>query len=93
MSYRKHKKEFCECCGHPGNFYPLDCDHIKTRKSGGSDNLDNIMTLCRKCHQLKGQKGIDYMVKNFPHYRKALFNRGWIKENDKYYNTNETDFN
>lgn len=29
---------------------PVDVHHMKTTKSGGSDNLDNLMPLCRKHH-------------------------------------------
>lgn len=39
----------CEVCSRPG----VDADHIVKRSQGGSDNLDNLVLLCRRCHQLK----------------------------------------
>jgi hypothetical protein len=31
---------------------PLDPQHIKKRSQGGPDTLDNVIALCRKCHEL-----------------------------------------
>ena len=37
----------CSVCSHPP---PSDCHHFKSKGAGGKDNLDNLMPLCRKCH-------------------------------------------
>lgn len=70
-------KEYCEVCGHDGSFYPLDPDHVKTRGSGGSDEAYNIMTLCRKHHQEKGNRPITYMANKYPRYKKWLLDNRW----------------
>jgi|SRR5215510_4836418 len=41
----------------------LDVHHIIPIRSGGSDKLDNLITLCRKCHrQLENWKTLNYAV-------------------------------
>jgi len=40
----------CEKCG---GLYHLAWHHIKTRGAGGGDEKENLMCLCRKCHNLK----------------------------------------
>ncbi len=41
----------CERCGsrHP----PLDRDHVKKRSAGGEDSPENLVMLCRGCHEMK----------------------------------------
>jgi len=80
-NYRKHLKEYCEACGHNGSFYPLDPDHVKTKGSGGSDEAYNIMTLCRKHHVEKGNKGTSHMAETYPNYKKWLLDNGWVFNN------------
>jgi 5-methylcytosine-specific restriction endonuclease McrA len=43
----------CRYCGRDiaGNF--ADPHHVVPRGNGGSDNMDNLRTLCRDCHNLK----------------------------------------
>jgi len=36
----------CEVCGAEG----VDVHHIIFRSHGGSDTIDNLMALCRECH-------------------------------------------
>lgn len=38
----------CVWCGSSSN---LECDHILPVKDGGTSDLDNLRTLCAKCHQ------------------------------------------
>lgn len=37
----------CTRCGRAGR---LEVDHIRPVYAGGSDDLDNLRTLCRGCH-------------------------------------------
>jgi 5-methylcytosine-specific restriction protein A len=39
----------CERCGAPGELV----DHITPKSAGGTDDDDNLMTLCRPCHGVK----------------------------------------
>lgn len=45
----------CCVCGDPP---PSDPHHIKTKKSGGGDELENLLSLCRKDHQLFHTMGV-----------------------------------
>ena len=40
----------CQYCGKYRNKL-LDTHHIVPRDEGGSDNMINLITLCRKCHR------------------------------------------
>lgn len=44
----------CQNCGHVGEYgYHPDCvqvHHIKPRRDGGTNDIDNLMTLCAICH-------------------------------------------
>lgn len=45
----------CENCGEKA----VDIHHIEARGMGGSkeaDNIENLMALCRKCHEKYGDK-------------------------------------
>ena len=45
----------CECCGN----LAVDIHHIECRGMGGSINkdvIDNLMALCRECHEECGDK-------------------------------------
>ena len=39
----------CQQCGSPRN---LDIHHVKRRSALGDDADANLITLCRKCHQM-----------------------------------------
>lgn len=39
---------------------PLTPDHVIPLSKGGSNNIDNIQPLCRKCNTVKGTKIIDF---------------------------------
>lgn len=73
--YNLFKKELCQinndCLG------PLDIDHVKTLGSGGKDEEFNLMTLCRKHHSEKGQKGLIYMSAKYPRVNLFLLQNGW----------------
>lgn len=79
--YAHLKSDRCEigyeCLG------PLDPDHVKTLASGGANKDFNIMTLCRKHHQEKGQKGIIHMAEKYYQYKLWLIRNGWEFEEFK----------
>jgi hypothetical protein len=61
--YFKYFTEYrCECCeayGQRMDTILLDVHHIENRGSGGSktkDFIENLMGVCRKCHERYGEK-------------------------------------
>ncbi|WP_143557744.1 HNH endonuclease, partial [Snodgrassella communis] len=42
-------------CGHIG-VEGMEVDHIVNIAAGGTDELSNLQTLCRSCHQLKTRR-------------------------------------
>lgn len=49
----------CRSCGVTKDFTALECDHIVPRAKGGSDEYDNLQTLCWECNNRKKGKSID----------------------------------
>lgn len=43
----------CRKCGVKGKDIILECDHVIPLADGGSNDLDNLQTLCVKCHDVK----------------------------------------
>lgn len=41
----------CAYCGAFTHFQTLD--HIKPRSEGGTENVENIQLLCKRCHEIK----------------------------------------
>jgi 5-methylcytosine-specific restriction endonuclease McrA len=63
FGYDEHDRPDCEVCGKIAN----DLHHIKARGMGGSkhrDNIENIMALCRPCHEFYGDKKqhMDFLI-------------------------------
>jgi superfamily II DNA or RNA helicase len=56
---KKRDNYRCLCCGED-NKRRLVVDHINPKYFGGSNELDNLQTLCRICNQLKGIEIIDF---------------------------------
>ncbi len=52
----KRARYRCELCGIPASERALDVDHIKPRKFGGTDDLENLQALCWKCNADKGAR-------------------------------------
>ena len=56
----------CQACGDfvyysprwDGDTLAFDMAHIKSRGAGGSDTLENVRTLCHKCHMKEHTKGL-----------------------------------
>ena len=61
MNPRKKQKVFerdnftCRNCGEDGTFKSLEVDHIIPVSKGGTDDLENLQTLCYECNMEKGQ--------------------------------------
>lgn len=53
-------KQFCGCCVRCGIDDELVKDHITPIYQGGSDGIDNIQPLCRKCNASKGPEAADH---------------------------------
>ena len=53
----------CEVCGKIGRIDHggFDCHHIIARSHGGSDEIENICLLCRKCHNAAHGIGKTYL--------------------------------
>lgn len=58
----------CCCCGDK----PCDPHHIKTRGSGGGDETNNLLSLCRKHHTQIHQIGFNKMLELYPGLRAFL---------------------
>ena len=42
------------CCVNCGSTKNLEVDHDESLANGGTDNIDNLQTLCRDCNRRKG---------------------------------------
>jgi 5-methylcytosine-specific restriction endonuclease McrA len=43
----------CTVCGTKGSKKnPLTMHHVKYRRNGGTNDPDNLVTLCKTCHEL-----------------------------------------
>jgi hypothetical protein len=63
FGYDKCDTIYCEVC----SAVAQDLHHIKARGMGGSklrDNVENIMALCRRCHEFYGDKKqhMDFLI-------------------------------
>ena len=48
------RETMCRECERYGAHVPaIDVDHIVPRRSGGTDSIDNLQPLCRRCHAAK----------------------------------------
>lgn len=47
----------CQACLKQGIYtQATDVDHIKPKALGGTDELDNLQSLCRVCHKIKTKR-------------------------------------
>jgi len=49
----KRAKFHCELCGVSADEKALEVDHILPRNNGGSDDLENLQSLCYSCNSMK----------------------------------------
>lgn len=61
----------CEICGSEA----VDIHHIDCRGMGGTekDDIENLMAVCRRCHELKGDKK-QYMNELIEIHKRNMFN-------------------
>ena len=52
----------CVKCGRPGR---LEVDHIRPLRAGGTDDVDNLRTLCRDCHLERHRKTVPPAVRRW----------------------------
>lgn len=64
-------KYTCQCCG--AKKTRLEVHHIIYRSNGGTDDLDNLITLCEKCHKKvhAGEITINKKPKKLPNFKDA----------------------
>ena len=59
----------CENCGKLDYIWRFDIHHIIHRSQLGEDNIENLMCLCRECHNGHHQKGKE-VKRNFDFFMK-----------------------
>lgn len=64
------------CLGCEKTNIPLDIHHIKSRGSGGSDEVHNLIPLCRSCH-IEIHKGRNKFIDKRPKLKAYLKSMGW----------------
>jgi len=48
FGYGEQDVILCEACSRPA----VDVHHVKYKSRGGTDEIENLIGLCRKCHNL-----------------------------------------
>lgn len=63
MSYKKIRKQALErdsyTCQNCGSDKDLHVHHVTPRWDGGGNELQNLMTLCRNCHEKLHQEAME----------------------------------
>ena len=72
----------CLACG----AFPTDPAHVKSVKSGGPDELWNLIPLCRKHHVIQHANGFSGLIKIYPRVWHYLESVGWEVLNGKLWN-------
>lgn len=55
----------------------LDRCHIHSKGAGGGMESDNLLLMCRYCHQTQHRLGFPKFVDRFPHLEKILLAKGF----------------
>jgi hypothetical protein len=71
--YALIKKMRCLVC----NRTKVDVCHVKSRGAGGSNEIHNLMPLCRIHHQEQGQIGILTFISKYDAVESYLTAMGW----------------
>lgn len=51
-----HVRDNWTCCKCQRVSMNLECDHIVNKAQGGTDDMDNLQSLCKPCHDQKTQQ-------------------------------------
>jgi hypothetical protein len=78
-SHQKIKSLPCLVCGSK----EVDVCHVKSRGSGGGDDVWNLMPLCRTHHAEQHQIGILTFVEKYLSVAFYLFENGWVMKERK----------
>lgn len=66
----------CISCGLEGENQTC-WHHLKTRGSGGSDDGQNLISTCFRCHANYHQKGTEWMANKYPSVKEWLLKNDW----------------
>ena len=56
LKQQVHERDQWICCRCGRITMDLECDHIVNKAQGGTDDLDNLQSLCKVCHLEKTQQ-------------------------------------
>ena len=51
-----HERDNWTCCSCGRVTMNLECDHITNKAQGGTDDMSNLQSLCKPCHNEKSQQ-------------------------------------
>jgi 5-methylcytosine-specific restriction endonuclease McrA len=60
LELREKHRFTCLCCGEKEPMIELTEDHVVPLSAGGTDAIENIQPLCRKCNSHKGARVMDF---------------------------------
>jgi 5-methylcytosine-specific restriction protein A len=72
-------KHLCQSCLSQGRYTQgNEVDHIKPKAHGGTDDMDNLQTLCHPCHKAKtsGKRDTSCTAEGIPTDTNHHWNRG-----------------
>lgn len=67
---------YCAYCGSPISLSDMTVEHIQPRISGGTNELSNLLPVCKPCNSSKGKKTIDE-YRFFMRYRSLWLEQGF----------------
>lgn len=56
LKHAVHVRDGWTCCKCQRVTMNLECDHIVNKAQGGTDDLDNLQSLCKPCHDEKSRQ-------------------------------------